>query len=375
MRNKKNILILGSTGNLGKQVLDAIKSLKEYRVAGLTTNTNTEEILKQAKIFTPDFIVIADAKKAEGIKIKNCRLYKGEEWLGGCVKKEKINCVFNALQGPCGILPTITAIRERKKIFMANKESLVAAGDIIMREAKKYGVDILPVDSEHSAIFQCLAGECHNTIKKVILTCSGGYRKKKINPAIDDLLNNSRWKMGEKITVDSATLMNKGFEMIEARALFGFSPNKIDVVIHPEAVVHSMVEFCDGSIKAVLGPTSMRHPIIYALTYPERKKDFGGRLIFDNLPLNFQKPDFKKFPCLKYAYKAAKVGGTAPAALVAADEIAVEYYLKKKIKFSDIPKMIKNVMDNHKNIEKPSLGDILSTIKNTEQEIRKLMAK
>lgn len=375
MRNKKNILILGSTGNLGKQVLDVIESLKEYRVVGLTTNANAKEILKQAKRFTPDFIVAADAGKAKEIGAKNFRLYKGGDGLSECVKKEKIDCVFNALQGPCGILPTLAAIREKKTVFMANKEGLVAAGDIIMKEAKKYGVSVIPVDSEHSAIFQCLAGESRDTIKRVILTCSGGYRKKKINPTIDDLLNNSRWKMGNKITVDSATLTNKGFEVMEAQALFNLPLDKIDVIIHHESVIHSMVEFRDGNIKALLGPTNMKFPIFYALNYPERKEDFKEKLRLKNLALTFRKPDFKKFPCLKYAYETAKAGGTAPAALVAIDEIAANYYLEKKINFSDIPKIIGEMIKTHKNIKNPDLGDILSVIDDTKQETIKWIEK
>ncbi len=337
---------MGSTGNLGRQSLDILKSLPEYRVVGLTTNDNVSELQRQVKIFKPDFVVVANQEAGSQLKARECCVYIGKEWLSKVIEREKIDCVFNALSGVVGIEPTMAAIRAKKRILMANKESLVAAGEIIMKEAKRRSIEILPVDSEHSAIFQCLVGEKIEEVDKIILTCSGGYRGRKKNPRINDLLQKSKWKMGEKITVDSATLMNKGLEVIEAQVLFNLPAEKIEVVIHPEAIVHSMVRFKDGSIKAQLGPTDMRLPILYALTYPERKSVSGKELSLDNLVLNFRKPNIKKFPCLALAYQAAKIGGTMPAALVAADEIAVGYYLKNKISFRQIPEIIKKIIDN-----------------------------
>ena len=367
-------MILGSTGNLGRQSLDILKSLPEYRVVGLTTNDNVFELQKQIKIFKPDFVVIADQEAGSRFKAGEHRVYIGEEWLSKAIEREKIDCVFNALSGVVGIESTLAAIRARKQILMANKESLVAAGEIIMKEAKRCGVEILPVDSEHSAIFQCLIGEEIEEVDEIILTCSGGYCGGEKNPQIDSLLKKSKWKMGRKITVDSATLMNKGLEVIEAQVLFGLLAKKIEVVIHPEAIVHSMVRFKDGSIKAQLGPTDMRLPILYALAYPERKGVPGKELSFNNLILNFKKPNIKKFPCLIFAYQAAKIGGTMPAVLVAADEIAVEYYLKNKIRLQDVPKIIKKIMDGHRNkhrdIKHPSLDEIFMVIKEIKKKTK-----
>lgn len=369
----KKILVLGSTGNLGRQVLDVLKKLKEYKVVGLTTYQNVKELNKQARMFKPNFVVVADKTKADRFKIKNCVVYAGEKGLSQSIIKEKVDCIFNALSGTVGIMPTITAIQNRKNVFTANKESLVATGNLFMKEVNKYKINLLPVDSEHSAIFQCLVGEKIEEINKVILTCSGGYSKNKKNPTIDDLMKNSKWNMGEKITVDSATLMNKGFEVIEAQILFNLPIEKIDVVIHPEAIIHSMVEFCDGNIKAILGPIDMGHPILYALGYPKRKEIFKEKLQFNNLKLTFSKPDFQKFPCLSYGYRAAKIGGTMPAALISADEIAVKYYLKNKINFLDIPKIINEVVNKHKTIRHPTLNDILMAIKRTKQRTEKLI--
>jgi 1-deoxy-D-xylulose-5-phosphate reductoisomerase len=374
MSQRKNILILGSTGNLGRQSLDILKSLPEYCVVGLTTNDNVFELRKQIKIFKPDFVVVAN--RETDLRFKSCKshVYVGEKWLSGVIEKEKIDCIFNALSGVVGIKPTLAAIRAKKQILMANKESLVAAGEIIMKKAKRCGVEILLVDSEHSAIFQCLIGERADEVDKIILTCSGGYRGRKKNPKINDLLRKSKWKMGKKITVDSATLMNKGLEVIEAQVLFGLPAEKIEVVIHQEAIVHSMVKFHDGSVKAQLGPTDMKLPILYALTRPERKRAFGKELSFANLILNFKKPNIKKFPCLALAYWAAKIGGTMPAALVAADEMAVEYYLQNKIRLQDVPEIIKKIMDGHRNkrrdIKHPSLDEIFMVIKEIKKKTK-----
>jgi 1-deoxy-D-xylulose-5-phosphate reductoisomerase len=375
MSKEKNILILGSTGNLGKQSLAVLKHLSGYRVAGLTTNKNVLELRRQIKIFKPDFVVVADAKAAATLRTNSPRIYEGEEWLSRAIVEEGIDYVFNALSCAVGIKPTLTAVREKKRLLMANKESLVAAGEIIMREAKKHGVQILPVDSEHSAIFQCLVGENIDEVDKIILTCSGGYRGAKKNPNISDLLAGSKWKMGKKITVDSANLMNKGLEVIEAQVLFGLPSEKIEVVIHPEAIIHSMVQFKDGSIKAQLGLTDMRLPILYALTYPGRKQASKKELSFDGLCLNFKKPDIRKFPCLTLAYRAAKIGGTMPAVLVAADEVAVEYYLKNKIDFQQIPMIIKKIVDDHRVVERPNLEEILSAIERIKEETRKLIER
>lgn len=363
----KNIVILGSTGSIGRQTLEVVKKLN-YKVFGISCQKNFNVLKKQILEFQPEYALITNGEKF-GNEIGKTKLLYGFENFKKLVSYKKVDLVVNALVGAAGILPSYFTICAKKDLALANKESLVCAGNIIIKAAKKNKVKILPIDSEHSAIWQCLAGENTKNIKKIILTCSGGpffgkTRAELKNVKIEQVLNHPVWRMGKKITVDSATLMNKGFEMIEACHLFGVSLEKIEVIIHPESIIHSMVEFCDGSIKAQISSPDMRIPIQYALTYPERK--YGGPardLNFIDLKVNFKKPDIKTFFCLDLARKAFKIGGTAPAVLNAANEEAVKLFLAGKIKFLDIGRINKQTMSQHKVAKNPKLNDILEADK------------
>lgn len=371
----KNISILGSTGSIGIQALQVIRSLKtEFKIVGLAAKSNVDIIEKQVEEFKPKIVALEDELSTEILKTK--LKGKGVEIVGGIEGIIKVatepsaDTVLSAVVGIAGLIPTLEAIRSGKNIALSNKESLVTAGHIIMKEASDNGVTILPVDGEHSAIMQCLDGcKNRNNIHRLILTASGGpFRNKTYNELInvtpEQALNHPNWRMGKKITIDSATLMNKGFEVIEARWLFDIDVSKIDVIIHTESIVHSMVEFNDGSIIAQLGATDMRLPIQLALTYPKRINSSLPRLDLTKVKqLNFQDVDMEKFPCLKYAYEAGKVGGTLPVVVNGADEIAVEAFLNHRIGFLEISEIIRETMDAHKKnniIKDPSLNDILS---------------
>lgn len=375
----KRITILGSTGSVGKQTLEVIRALKgNFKVEGLSCYRNTNLLLKQIKEFKPKVVSVLDEEK--GLKLKRKlggkpRVLFGQSSLGKLATLKEVDLVVISLAGLEGIAATLEAIKAKKFIALASKEILVAAGPLIKKALKIYKTELFPIDSEHSAIWQCLQGEDKRKIRRVILTCSGGpfFRKtykelKKVTP--NQALKHPNWKMGAKITIDSATLMNKGFEVIEAAYLFDLPPEKIEVVIHPQSIIHSMVEFVDGSIKAQLAARDMRLAIQYALTYPERLRNPFAKLDFFKLEeLTFLKPDSRLFPCLNYGWQALKVGGTLPAALAAADEKAINLFLEGKISFLDISKVIKRVMDSHKVIKKPTLNDILETIKWAKENI------
>lgn len=358
----KNIVVLGSTGSIGTSSLDVIKRLgPDYRVLALTANNNTDLFLKQLYEFTPKFAAVLNPQAYEKIKDQvpsETRLLPPEmESLTFLVSLPSADLVINGLVGGVGFQPLVAAIKAGKTIALANKEPMVMAGKTLMEECERWEAAILPVDSEPSAIFQCLQGNCDelsyskiaDRISRVFLTASGGpFAKRKaalstVTPA--EALNHPRWKMGKKITVDSATLMNKGFEAIEIMNLFSLPEEKVQIVIHPQSIVHSAVEYTDGAILAQLGEPDMRVPIQYAITYPDRKPCPVKKLnLFEAAQLDFFAPDFSRFPCLQLAFEAARQGGFFPAALSAADEVAVDAFLKEQIKFTDIPKLIYSVL-------------------------------
>ncbi len=373
----KTILLLGSTGSIGVSTLDVIRLLKDkFKVFALTANTNIELLEKQINEFRPEFVVVKDKEKAKELKsIVNdkCTVLAGEEGLLEITKNGNYDILLSALVGFAGLKPTIESIKRGKRIALANKETLVAAGEIVINLAQKHNAEILPVDSEHSAIFQCLVGEKNNSIEKLIVTASGGpFRNHSIeelkNVTVAEALNHPNWDMGNKVTIDSATMMNKGLEVIEAHWLFNLDKDKIDVVIHPQSIVHSMVEFVDNTIKAQLSLPDMKLPIQYALTYPER---VGSNFVNTHFPslkeLTFYEPDLVKFNCLQLAYDAMEEGGTAPCILNAANEIAVEKFLTGTIKFTQIPELITNALDN---IVSETLID-LETIMECDSKTRK----
>ena len=370
----KKITILGSTGSIGRSALEIISANKdEVRVVGLTAGKNISLLEKQIRTFNPEVVAVADKAGATELKKKLKKIlsapeiFAGEEGVASVAAYEGSDFVLSAIVGSAGLIPTLAAIRAGKTIGLANKESLVMAGRIIFREAKKNRVKILPVDSEHSAIFQCMQGRSKAAVKRIILTASGGpfagKNKKsldKITPA--DALRHPNWTMGKKITIDSATLMNKGLEVIEARHLFNLSPGKIDVLIHPQSIVHSMVEFNDCSILAQLSVPDMKGPIAYAMTYPRRLHNVLHDLSLHEIgTLTFQRPDTKRFPCLSYAYFALEAGGTMPSVLNAANEVAVHAFLRGSIKFSQIPVIIKNTMDSHSVMPDTDLDVIIAS--------------
>ncbi len=353
---KKKIFILGSTGSIGVNTLDVIRLHRDsFEVVGLTANQNIELLLKQVQEFNPKYVVVRDEKLAEKVKSSfssNIIFLTGENGLLTGTREAEYDILLSALVGFAGLQPTIEGIKRGKRIALANKETLVVAGEIITKLAKEYNSELIPVDSEHSAIFQCLVGEKHKEIEKLILTASGGpfFRKSKEeleNVTVAEALNHPNWDMGSKVTIDSATMMNKGLEMIEAHWFFNLPPDKIDVTIHPQSIVHSMVEFVDGSIKAQLSNPDMRLPIQYALTYPERlPNSFTNTKLTEIEELSFFKPDLVKFECLQLAFDVLETGGTAPCILNAANEIAVERFLNNKTSFNSIPKLIKEALNN-----------------------------
>jgi 1-deoxy-D-xylulose-5-phosphate reductoisomerase len=365
----KRIAILGSTGSIGQSTLNVISGLKgKFRVWALSAHSNIDLLYRQAKIFSPRLVCVTDQNAYKKLKPRlnsGVRLYCGEDGIDAIVREKCVDRVVLAISGSAGLKPLLKAIDAGKDIALANKESLVMAGDMVMKRAGKKRVNILPVDSEQSAIWQCLNGEDKNKLKNIYLTASGGpfrefSREGLKNICVKQALKHPRWKMGKKITVDCATLMNKGLEVLEAMHLFGVCADRIKVVIHPESVIHSMVEFVDGSVMAQLSVTDMRIPIQYALSYPQRLESNVRGLDFSRLTrLNFGKPDFKKFPCLGLAYHSAREAGTLPCVMNAANEVSVEAFLKGKIRFIAIPVIIEKVMRQHKNIARPDLDQIL----------------
>lgn len=369
---KKQICILGSTGSIGTQALEVIAEHKDlFEVYCLTANNRVEELAQQARRFKPDSVVIAN----ENLYTKLCELladcpnikvYAGKDAINEIVQAKPIDIVLTAMVGFAGLTPTIKAIEARKKICLANKETLVVAGELICNLANKYRVDILPVDSEHSAIFQCLAGEGNNAINKILLTASGGpFRLKSIDELSKvtktDALNHPTWNMGAKITIDSATMMNKGFEVIEAKWLFGVDVEKIEVLVHPQSIVHSAVEFVDGSVKAQLGVPDMRLPIQYAFTYPNRLNLSGESLNLFNRTLEFFPADLNKFRCLAMAYESSNKGGNMPCILNAANEVANEAFRNDKCSFLDIATIVEKTMNSVSFDANPSYDNYIAT--------------
>ena len=352
---KQQICILGSTGSIGTQALDVIRQHSDrFEVYCLTANNRVEQLAEQARAFHPAAVVIANKDKYHHLQellsdLPDIKVYAGKEALDEIVEAAPIDMVLTAMVGFAGLSPTIHAIKARKKICLANKETLVVAGELICQLAQQYRVPILPVDSEHSAIFQSIVGEGDNEIEKILLTCSGGpFRNfsdeqlKTVTAA--DALKHPTWDMGAKITIDSATLMNKGFEVIEAKWLFGIPADKIQVLIHPQSIIHSAVQFCDGSVKAQLGVPDMRLPIQYAFTYPDRLPLNGERLNLFKHPLEFLEPDTDKFRCLALAFEAIKQGGNMPCIVNAANEIVNEGFRQGKCSFPQMADIIEKTM-------------------------------
>jgi len=377
----KHLSILGSTGSIGTQTLEIVRQFpNEFKIVGLTANKNSELLLKQIKEFRPKAAAIMDKSKVDDLlNFSPCQVYSGIEGLNRIATLSESGTIVNALVGSIGIEPTYNAIKSKKNIALANKETLVAAGSVIMEEAKKNNIALMPIDSEHSAIFQCLNGENLKDVNKITITCSGGpfrnYAKEQLeNVRAQDALKHPTWSMGSKITIDSSTLMNKGFEVIEAHWFYGIDYEKIKVVIHPQSIVHSLVEFADKSVIAQLGIPDMKIPIQYALSYPKRFQSNNLQLDLAKIKsLDFKEPDFEMFPCLKYAYEAGNAGGTLPAVMNAANETAVYAFLENKIRFLDIPRLIRKMMDEHKMIKNPNLNEILETDRKIKEETNNLI--
>ena len=372
MSHKQTVAILGSTGSIGTQTLDVIDRHSElFEVYALTAHSNIDLLVKQAKKYRPEVVAIADERHyktlreaLDGLPVK---VFAGADSICQIAAMSPIDTVVTAMVGYSGLLPTVRAIEAGKKIALANKETLVVAGELVTDLALRNRVDIIPIDSEHSAIFQCLVGENENSVEKLILTASGGAFRD--TPKDDlrlataaDALRHPTWKMGAKITIDSATMMNKGFEVIEARWLFDIPIDKIEVIIHPQSIVHSMVQFCDGSIKAQLGQPNMRHPIQYALTFPDRLDAQVERAnLADIHQLTFEKPDYEKFRNLGLAYDALRRGGNIPCILNAANEVAVDAFLKGKIGFFAMSDIIEQTISETAFISSPTLDDYIAT--------------
>lgn len=369
---KKKIAILGSTGSIGTQTLEVIEEHSDkFEVEVLTANTNADLLIEQAIKFKPNTVVIVDEnqfeKVSETLWEHDIKTFTGIEALAQVAEMQETDVVLTALVGYAGLLPTIKAIEAKKTIALANKETLVVAGELITKLAAKSGVHIYPVDSEHSAIFQCLVGELDNKIEKIYLTASGGpFRGKKkeelLNITKEQALKHPNWDMGAKITIDSATLMNKGLEVIEAKWLFNLKPEQIDVIVHPQSIVHSIVQFEDGSMKAQLGLPDMKHPIQYALSFPQRFSSKSPRFNFMDYPnLTFEQPDKETFLNLQLAYNALEKGGNLACILNAANEIAVQAFLDDKIKFLEIAEINAKCMEQIKFIKNPTYDDYVTT--------------
>jgi len=364
----KKVLVLGSTGSIGVNTLNVIRSFPgQFKITALTVNSRIDLLEPQIEEFNPECVVVNEEKPAAELRKRlkgKIEVLSGSGGLSAVASKCDYDIFIGAMVGSIGLAPAIQAIKKGKRVALANKETLVVAGELVTQLAKLYGAEIIPVDSEHSAVFQCLTGENSNQVEKLILTASGGpfLNKSKadfLNVTIEEALNHPNWKMGNKITIDSASMMNKGLEVIEAKWLFNIQQDKIDVVIHPQSIIHSMIQFIDGSIKAQLGLPDMKLPIQYALTYPERLKNDYPRV---NLPsigkLTFFEPDLDKFECLKIAYSALESGGSAPCVMNAANEVAVDKFLKGNIKFSRIPFIINKSLEKIDHHTQPDLDII-----------------
>ncbi|NOR74764.1 MAG: 1-deoxy-D-xylulose-5-phosphate reductoisomerase [Draconibacterium sp.] len=369
---KKRIAILGSTGSIGTQSLEVIgQNPDKFEVEVLTANNNVDLLIRQAKKYQPNVVVIANKEKyklvSEALENEQIKVYAGSDAINQVVEMDTIDLVLTAMVGYSGLIPTYNAVNAGKNIALANKETMVVAGEIITKVANEKKVEILPVDSEHSAIFQCLVGEFMNPIEKIYLTCSGGpfrgmTENELRNVTVEDALAHPNWEMGNKITIDSATLMNKGFEMIEAHWLFGLPSSKIEVIVHPESIIHSLVQFEDGSMKAQMGLPDMKLPIQYAMGFPYRLKNDFPRFNFLDYPtLNFEPPNTKIFRNLALSFEALDFGGNKPCILNAANEVVVGAFLDKKIGFLQMSDLIENAMQKVAFIEKPGLNDLIET--------------
>ena len=377
---KRRLAILGSTGSIGTQTLQVVEEHPEcFEVYAITAGTRVDDLISQARKFMPEAVVIADESKyphlKEALSDLPIKVYGGYEAICQIVESTPIDIVVTAMVGFSGLRPTINAIKAGKAIALANKETMVVAGELINALANEYKTPILPVDSEHSAIFQCLAGEMHNRVEKLILTASGGpfrtFTKELLaHVTKEQALKHPNWSMGAKITIDSATMMNKGFEVMEAKWLFGVGAEDIEVVIHPQSVIHSMVQFEDGAIKAQLGTPDMRLPIMYALTYPQRLSSSFDRINWDTLKeLTFERPDLELFPNLQHAYTALAHGGNMPCVVNAANEVCVAAFLNDRIRFIEMPKLIERAMQETPYILNPTLENYLET----DKEVRKMV--
>ena len=369
---KKQLAILGSTGSIGTQTLDVVAEYPDlFEVYTLTANNNVELLIEQAKRFNPDSVVIANEahypRLKEALKEYPIKVYAGDEAIAQIVEAAPIDIVVTAMVGYAGLKPTIRAIEAHKTIALANKETLVVAGDLIKQLALEYHAPIIPVDSEHSAIFQCLVGEWDNPIDKIILTASGGPFRELTAEQMkhvtkNDALKHPNWNMGRKITIDSATLMNKGFEMIEAKWLFDIAPKDIEIAVHPQSIVHSMVQFKDGTVKAQLGVQDMRLPIRYALSYPVRLESANSKLTLEQYAhLTFERPDLERFPLLRYAFDAVAEGGNMPCIMNAANEIAVAAFLHDAIDYPSIARIVAETMAHIEFIASPRYEDYVHT--------------
>ncbi|WP_195925193.1 1-deoxy-D-xylulose-5-phosphate reductoisomerase [Sarcina ventriculi] len=378
----KNISILGVTGSIGTQALDVLRFHKDkFKLVAISAYKNIDLTLDIIEEFKPRVVAIND--KASFEKLKNIKgtldydfeLLYGMEGLIKVATLKEVHTVLTSVVGMIGLKPTLEAIKCKKDIALANKETLVVAGELVMNEAKKYGIKILPVDSEHSAIFQCLQGNDLKSVDKIIITASGGpfrgYSKKQLeNVTLNQALNHPKWSMGKKITIDSSTLMNKGLEVIEAHWLFDCDYENIEVVVHPQSIIHSMVQYKDGAVIAQLGVTDMKLPIQYALNYPLRDNNISEKLDFYKInELNFYKPDTEVFRCLKLAYKAGKMGGLMPTILNGANEVCVDLFLNEKIKYLDIPTIVEECMEVFKNDMEVSLRNIIDLDKSVREYI------
>lgn len=369
---KKQICILGATGSIGTQALDVIRQHKDkYEVYCLTANNSVDKLAAQAREFHPAAVVIANEQRYDELReaLSDCpdiKIYAGRDALDQIVEAEPIDMVLTAMVGFAGLSPTIHAIKAHKKICLANKETLVVAGELICELAREYHSPILPVDSEHSAIFQSIVGEGDNKIEKILLTASGGpfrlFTKEQMAAVkAKDALRHPTWEMGAKITIDSATMMNKGFEVIEARWLFGVPAEQIQVLVHPQSIVHSAVQFCDGSVKAQLGVPDMRLPIQYAFSFPERLPLNGSRLDLFRQPLEFFEPDLEKFRCLALAFESLSQGGNMPCIVNAANEVVNAAFRRDECSFADIADVIEKTMQLASFVKKPTLDDYIQS--------------
>jgi len=382
---QKKIGVFGSTGSIGCNTLEVVRNLNRngfnIEVIFLTTNKRIDILAEQVTSFKPETVYIQDPKKAEEFKslynFKDLKIHTGDSQLLNIIRQDNYELLISSVVGFNGLRPAVEAIKAGKKIALANKETLVAAGHLVNSLLKEFNTELIPIDSEHSAILQCIKGEDKDSVSKIILTGSGGpFRTKTLDEirksTLSDALNHPNWDMGDKITIDSATLMNKGLEVIEAKWLFDIEVENVEVVIHPQSIIHSMVEFKDRSIKAQLGIPDMKIPIQYAITYPKRMSSDFPRMDFKKYnTLTFEEPDLEKFECLNLAYRVLQENGTYPVVLNAANEVAVDLFLKNKIKFLDIPKIIKRSLDNHKSITNFELEHIFEIDKATRNEILK----